>query len=49
MKTPAEVAWLRRVFAEVRVALQAELAGSGSPGDAAGRIASAAIGRAKGG
>ena len=49
MRTPAEVAWLRRVFAEVRRALQAEIAGEGSPGDTAGRIASAAIGRAKGG
>lgn len=49
MRTAEEVAWLRRLFTEIRLALQAETAGRGSPGESAGRIASAAIGRAKGG
>ena len=46
MRTPAEVAWLRRLFTETRLAVRSE---GRAAGDTAGRIASAAIVRAKGG
>jgi hypothetical protein len=47
MRTPQEVAWLRRVFVEMRIAVRLELEERHAPGDAAGRIAKTAIARAK--
>lgn len=46
MRTPAEVAWLRRLFTKMRLAVRSE---GRAAGETAGRIASAAIVRAKGG
>lgn len=46
MRTPAEVAWLRRLFTQTRLAVTSEeRAAGGTPGC----IAGAAIVRAKGG